>query len=560
MNRNKLVPFQSNNQIVTCLSKMPDDVDVVVVFSCREEVVEFSEHYTGDKKIAILSNDGFSLDCVKVYLTTPQDFLSHYMLSILRSGRPKFAKDMMFIGVNIDEYLVTGSLQGTVIPVQGLVKSDNAKATKKLTEVVLQLLGLEAQKEFPFYKDHSFDKNNGVTYDNSFYESCDLAWKSLSPENDNFKDNPGYYQFLSTVMFFVDALYTCHPEREYEIKDGRVHWVDGFKIKNFPLQQIIEGRHGIELSGVEPVSVHVSMAVILKNAKSLLVLSSTPEIYSDGIMDIYGIQDKSAYNTPLIDNKSVDYFVSESIMINTLFRRIVASDIRDCQFVVYVGNRTFHHDDFNETNVVLISSVSTNADYHKISKQKEVVLVYWDMPFTEVKETSVLRRVSFLADVVAVEYHLDPNNQSISSLPQDKRDGMLFAAQDGNNFFLKHYAKSKLGSASKSFQYDNRFKASDAWGESKLVVNSLFEHYESIRESVSLLHDMGLAEVSEHFNGVDITQDNLAEALKSLHIKIVLRLCVSSSYRDAVQLLNSTNTSLGKNVWNPSDVLKSALG
>jgi hypothetical protein len=532
---------------------------VVVLFSSREEVCEFKSKYAGTANLISLSEKGFCSESGVVYLSTPTDFLSHYMLSLLRKVPPKFSSDMTFVAVDIDSYLMTDGLTGVVIPIEGLVKKEHNDATIKLVSVTLGLLASEAQKETPFYSDYTFSKNNGFNYGSSFYESCILAWSQLNPQNKGFKDNPGYHQFLSIVMYFVEALHTCHPDAQYTIEGGRVVWVDGNKTYPYPLQQIIEARHGLGISPIDPVTVRISMDAVLNNAKELLFFSSTPEMFNSQMLKIYNIESKSEYEFSLLDKKTYKPFVSESIMANTLAARACSAQNGDCQFIVYTGARSIHYDDFADTSIVFLNQSSSFSDYEKINKGQDVVVVFWDTPLTDLEESSVLRKISLITKVVSIEHHLDPNSESLKTISPEKKEGLLFASQDGGNFLVRHYAKNKLSAAALSFQYDNRAKASENWQANTLIIKSLFDHYEGIRQEISSLYDMSVDDVSKFFDGVDIGVENLEEALQLLHFKAISRFSVSSSYRGAISTLSPKNTLLGKNVWDPSDVIKSSL-
>lgn len=559
MKCNKMIPFNGYANVSHHLDELHSKNDVVVLFSSREEVCEFKSRCDGAANLISLSEKGFCSESGVVYLSTPTDFLSHYMLSLLRKAPPKFSSDITFVAVDIDSYLVTDGLTGLVIPIEGLVKKEHNDATIKLVSVTLGLLASEAQKENPFYSDYTFSKNNGFHYGASFYENCVLAWGELNPSNKDFKDNPGYHQFLSIVMYFVEALHTCHPDAQYTIEGGRVDWVDGNKTYPYPLQQIIEARHGLGISPIDPVTVRISMDALLTNAKSLLFFSSTPELFNAQMLKMYNIESKLEYNSPVLGDKSFKYFVSESIMINTLVSRACSAQSHDCQFVVYTGSRDFHYDDFAGTSVVFLNRFSTYDDYEKVNKEQDAVVVYWDTPLTDIEEASVLRKVSLITNVVSIEHHLDPNNESLNAISPEKRDGLLFASQAGGNFLVRRYAKNKLSSASRLFQYDNRGKAADIWQSNTLIINTLFEHYEGIRQDISSLYNMAIEDVSELFDGVDIDSSNIGEALQLLHFKALSRFSVSSSYRGAISIMSPKNITLGKNVWDPSDVIKGSL-
>jgi len=555
---NKMMPFNGYFDAGCYLDGLRLGGDVVVLLPTTDAVTCFKESCAGIADTVVLSTTGFSDDETKTYLTTPSDFLFHYNLSILRQRTPKFVSDITFIAVDIDSYLVTEGLKGITIPIDGLITKEHNEATLNLARTTLNLLAIEAQKEDPFYAGYAYSKQMGSSFSDDFYDACLLTWGNLSPTNPSFINNPGYHQFLSIVMAFVEALHTSHPDSAYAFKGDRVEWLDGYKVKPFPLQQIIEARHGLPLSPIEPVSVSVSLNTVLNHAKGVLFKSTVPELYNSQMQKIYGITQKTCFETDLASDVEYKYFISESIMRSELISRLSVSP-EDIQYVVYSGQRDYHQDEFEGLPVVFISQSQSEAEFAEISSYRKAKVVYWGVHDTDIAEASFLRKVSAFTAIESVEVHLDPMNLSLRSLPDEKVAGLLITSQDNCNFLLRKYSQSKLKAARASFQYDNRSKASELWQMNALTLNSLFVHYEKIRRDVEAFSRLGMEDVAKMFSGTEINAENLSQARGLIHLQVVSKLKVSSSYRAALGVISPINMSIGKNVWDPSDIMNNSL-
>jgi len=497
-------------------------------------------------------------DVGMVYLATPVEFLTHYNLSLLRKDKPKLAKDLTFVAVDLDSYLMSDGLFGMSIPIDGIISKEHNIATYNLVNTALKVLAENAQKEVPFYKGYSYEKITGFTYPRDFYSNCLEAWKALNPANKALKDNPAFHQFMSIVINFVEALHNCHPDTHYNIKDGRIVWVDGKKVQPFPVQQIIEARHGIKLSFVEPVAVNVSLFSVFKHAKNVLFKSTSPELYSSQMLNMYGIEEVSGYEKLLTKKRTFSFFVSESIMVNSLIARAFSADDSK-QFIVYSGSRVIDKSSFIGSPTVFLDDESVYDDYTEISSYKDAIVVLLDTPATALAEASILRKISSFAKTISVEIHLDPLNVAFRNLANEKCMGLLFSSQDEINFLLRKYSRAKLVDARNSFQYDNRSVAVDVWQEKSTSIDVLCDHYEQIRCDVASVFSLDANELSKMFKGVEINEGNIANARDVVHAGVLSRLKTSSSFISAINALSPTNKKLGKNVWDPSLIYKESL-
>ena len=368
MKSNKITVYNGHDSVMSNLRSLRQTnptQDIVVLFENDKEIASFVKTTSSQLDVINLSAHGFSeRDDSLIYVATPEAFLYHYNISVVRFSKPKFVQDMCFVAADIDHVLSTSALIGKVIPLDGLISNEQNKATLNLLNTTLNLLGSEALGDSPFYEDYYYDSLNGISFSNSFYDRCGEAWVNLNPNNPAFKDNPGFYQFLSIVMNFVEALHTSHPDKHYVIESGRVKWLSDFKVERYPLQQIIEHRHRLPMSNVEPVSVKSSLAALLINSGGIMVLSMHPSALPEPVKDIYSLICVDVLEQPKPKNSiPVDkYFISESVMQSSLISDYCNRD-KGVEYVVYLADDMEYEEELKNEGITVISDKSSLDEY-----------------------------------------------------------------------------------------------------------------------------------------------------------------------------------------------------
>lgn len=534
-----------SNKNTVVLVRTPRDVD-----SISASLLSYGD------AILKLSDVGFkSCGGGAVYISTPEDFILHYNLSLLRFNAPICLSDIAFVAIDIDEYLLTEALESKVFPLTGLDNKSHKETTNNLLVATLNTLSKAAQSESPFYKDYSFDKLTGFTFGSNFYEETQKTWISLSPENKGFKDNEGYYMFLSIVVNFVEALHKTHPDTQYTIgANKRVIWNGGVSVMPFPLQQIVEARHGLPLSSIEPISIQASMFMMLREAPQLLVVSATPELYTKQFERVYRLGSVQLFDSKVKLPTKTEYFVSDSIMAASLSSR--ASRTTE-KILVFLGDAEVVDGEWGD-NVLFVTSKPSLADINAFSLGSTVSLVFWDTPRTDIEQQSIIRKATLSYKCASVEFHVSPSNSALGVLESHNANAYLMASQSEFNIVARLFSRRKIKSALTSFQYDNRITSVNTWISTSELQSSLFYHYEKKRLALMKIYDISDNDLLAMFyNGKGAID---ASSLRNrLHIQLLQELSVSSFYRTALSIVDPLNKSLAKNIWEPSNVIKQAL-
>ena len=551
----KVIPLIDVFDIYPYLSDL--DKTAVVLVRTRDEVSLISSQLVElGCSVKKLHEVGFSADGdVHIYVTTPDDFVTHYYMSMLRYRAPVCLSEIAVLAVDLDEYLLTDALKSKVLPLPGMVNGLHDNTTKTLLSATLKVLTESAQSNEPFYRNYTFDKALGVKFGVNFYNECQKAWCALNPTNENFKDNEGYYMFMSIVMNFVEALHTAHPTTHYTItSDGKLLWNNGASTMPFPLQQIIQSRHGLGLTSVEPITVQASLFMMLKEAGSFVCFSASPEFFTRQFQNIYGLDSVCAFEDVVSKDIGVSYFVSSSIMESALISRASKSSH---PIIVYIGDLN-REEMAHNANVHFISSDSSLSQIKELTASSSVELIFWDTPKTDIEQCAVIRKVSMAYKCQSIERHLAPNNSAFSLLEGHKVNAYLMASQSEFNIIARWYSTRKLQDMVSTFQYDNRERCVNLWLQSSELQSTLHYHYDKKRSAIRRLYEMSDESLARVISKSAGEVDSVA-LRKQMHYRLLSELAASSICRTVLSVVEPLNQSLARNIWEPNSIMKKSL-